>query len=145
MEAVAKLRNVPMSARKMRLVVDLIRGQRVDEALDILRYTKKEAAVWLEKLVLSAIANWEYKLGGAESADDYELYIETAFADQGTMLKRFRPAPHGRAHRIRKHSCHVTIIVENRVPLPDQEVEEEEEDYVEVEDVETEENTTVEE
>lgn len=138
MEAVAKLRNVPMSARKMRLVVDLIRGQRVDEALDILRYTKKEAAVWLEKLVLSAVANWEYKLGGAESADDYELYIETAFADQGSMLKRFRPAPHGRAHRIRKHSCHVTIIVENRIPLPEQDLEEEGDDYVEVEDVETE-------
>ncbi len=137
MEAVAKLRNVPMSARKMRLVVDLIRGKRADEALDILRYTKKEAAVWLEKLVLSAVANWEYKLGGTESADDYELYIETAFADQGSMLKRFRPAPHGRAHRIRKHTCHVTIIVENRIPLPDTDMEEEE-DYVEVEDVESE-------
>lgn len=137
MEAVAKLRNVPMSARKMRLVVDLIRGQRVDEALDILRYTKKEAAVWLEKLVLSAVANWEYKLGGAESADDYELYIETAFADQGSMLKRFRPAPHGRAHRIRKHTCHVTIIVENRIPLPQQD-EAEGTDMVEVDEVETE-------
>jgi large subunit ribosomal protein L22 len=137
MEAVAKLRNVPMSARKMRLVVDLIRGKRVDEALDILRFTKKEAAVWLEKLVLSAVANWEYKLGGAESADDYELYIETAFADQGTMLKRFRPAPHGRAHRIRKHTCHVTITVDNRIPLPSQE-ENDGDDYVEVDEVETE-------
>ncbi len=137
MEAVAKLRNVPMSARKMRLVVDLIRGQRVDEALDTLRYTKKEAAVWLEKLVLSAVANWEYKLGGAESADDYELYIETIFADQGTMLKRFRPAPHGRAHRIRKHTCHVTLVVENRIPLPDQD-QGDAEDYVEVDEVETE-------
>jgi large subunit ribosomal protein L22 len=137
MEAVAKLRNVPMSARKMRLVVDLIRGHRVDEALDILRYTKKEAAVWLEKLVLSAVANWEYKLGGAESADEYELYIETAFADQGTMLKRFRPAPHGRAHRIRKHTCHVTIVVENRIPLPEQD-EGGAEDFVEVDEVETE-------
>jgi large subunit ribosomal protein L22 len=135
MEAVAKLRNVPMSARKMRLVVDLIRGQRVDEALDILRYTKKEAAVWLEKLVLSAVANWEHKLGGAESADEYELYIETAFADQGTMLKRFRPAPHGRAHRIRKHTCHVTIIVENRIPLPEQD-EGGAQDFVEVDEVE---------
>ncbi len=118
MEAVAKLRNCPMSARKMRLVVDVIRGKNVDEALDILRYTKKEAAVWLEKVVLSAIANWEYKLDGAESADDFNLFIKTAYSDEGTMLKRFRPAPHGRAHRIRKRTNHVTIVVENRLPLP---------------------------
>lgn len=120
MEAVAKLRNVPMSARKMRLVVDNIRGKRVDEALDILRFTKKEAAVWLEKAVVSAIANWEYKLDGAESADEYDLYIKTIHADQASMLKRFRPAPHGRAHRIRKHNCHATIVVENRVALPNE-------------------------
>ncbi len=117
MEAVAKLRNCPMSARKMRLVVDLIRGKEVEEALDILRFTKKEAAVWLEKLVLSAVASWENKMDGAESADDYGLVIKTAFSDQGTMLKRFRPAPHGRAHRIRKHTNHVTIVVENSMPL----------------------------
>ncbi|MFK7810621.1 MAG: 50S ribosomal protein L22 [Saprospiraceae bacterium] len=117
MEAVAKLRNCPMSARKMRLVVDNIRGRNVEEALNILRYTKKEASVWLEKLLLSAIANWEYKNGGALSADEYDLYIKTTFSDAGTMTKRFRPAPHGRAHRIRKHSNHVTIVVENRVPL----------------------------
>ena len=117
MEAVAKLRNVPMSARKMRLVVDNIRGKNVLDALDILRFTKKEAAVWLEKLVLSAIANWEHKLGGTENADDYDLVIKTAFADGGSMLKRFQPAPHGRAHRIRKRTCHVTIMVENRVPV----------------------------
>ena len=115
MEAVAKLRNVPMSARKMRLVVDAIRGKKVDDALDILRFTKKEAATWLEKLLISAIANWEYKLGGAEDADDYGLYIKTAFVDEGTMLKRFRPAPHGRAHRIRKRTNHVTLIVANRI------------------------------
>ena len=118
MEAVAKLRNCPMSARKMRLVVDVIRGKNVDEALDTLRYTKKEAAVWLEKVVLSAIANWEYKLDGAESADDFNLFIKAAYSDEGTMLKRFRPAPHGRAHRIRKRTNHVTIVVENRLPLP---------------------------
>lgn len=120
MEAVAKLRNVQMSARKMRLVVDNIRGKNVDEALGILRYTKKEAAVWLEKLVLSAIANWENKLDGLENPDDYDLYIKTAFVDQGPMLKRFRPAPHGRAHRIRKHSNHVTIVVENGLELPNE-------------------------
>ena len=116
MEAVAKLRNVPMSARKMRLVVDVIRGKKVDEALDILRFTKKEAATWLEKLLISAIANWEYKLNGIEDADDYGLYIKTAFVDEGTSLKRFRPAPHGRAHRIRKRTNHVTIVVANRIP-----------------------------
>lgn len=117
MEAVAKLRNVPMSARKMRLVVDNIRGKRVEDALDILRFSKRESAVWLEKLVISAVANWENKLGGAESADDYALIIKTAFVDEGTMLKRFRPAPHGRAHRIRKRTNHVTVVVENRIPV----------------------------
>lgn len=116
MEAVAKLRNVPMSARKMRLVVDVIRGKKVDEALDILRFTKKEAATWLEKLLISAISNWEYKLDGAEDADDFDLYVKTAFVDEGTMLKRFRPAPHGRAHRIRKRTNHVTLVVANRIP-----------------------------
>lgn len=117
MEAVAKLKNVPMSARKMRLVVDIIRGKRVDEALSILRFTKKEAATWVEKLVRSAVANWEYKVGGGENADDYEVYIKTAFVDGGSIMRRFRPAPHGRAHRIRKRSNHVTIVVANRVPM----------------------------
>ena len=117
MKAVAKLKSVPMSARKMRLVVNNIRGKSIEEALDILRFTKKEAATWLEKVVLSAIANWEYKLDGMESADDYDLYISEAFSDEGTQLKRFRPAPHGRAHRIRKRTNHVTIVVENRIPL----------------------------
>jgi large subunit ribosomal protein L22 len=117
MEAVAKLKSVPMSARKMRLVVDLIRGKNVEDALDILRFTKKEAAVWLDKLVLSAIANWEDKQGGMENADDYDLYIKTIYADDGTMLKRFQPAPHGRAHRIRKRTCHVTLVVENATAL----------------------------
>ena len=135
MEAVAKLRNVPMSERKMRLVVDNIRGKNVLDALDILRFTKKEAAVWLEKLVLSAIANWEHKLGSTENADDYDLVIKTAFADGGSMLKRFQPAPHGRAHRIRKRTCHVTIIVENRVPVS---ADAEMDDAVEVEEFEDE-------
>lgn len=106
-----------MSARKMRLVVDVVRGKNVYEALDILRFTKKEAAIWLEKVLLSAIANWENKLDNTENADDYNLYVKTAFVDEGTMLKRFRPAPHGRAHRIRKRTNHVTLIVENRVIL----------------------------
>ena len=123
MEAVAKLKNCPMSARKMRLVVDNIRGKNVGEALDILHFTKKEAAEWLEKLLLSAISNWEYKNNMALDADEHDLFVKTAFVDQGTMLKRFRPAPHGRAHRIRKHSNHVTLIVENRVPIDEEYVQ----------------------
>ena len=126
MEAVAKLRNCPMSARKMRLVVDLIRGKKVDDALNILKYTKKEAAVWVEKLLLSAISNWENKNDMAYSADEYDLFVKTVFSDEGTMLKRFRPAPHGRAHRIRKRTNHVTLVVENKISTPQDEVEAEE-------------------
>jgi large subunit ribosomal protein L22 len=137
MEAVAKLKNVPMSARKMRLVVDNIRGKDIDEALSILRFTKKEAASWLEKLLMSAIANWEHKLGGLENAEDYDLYIKTIFSDEGAMLKRFRPAPHGRAHRIRKRTNHVTLIVENRIPV---EQDNAADDVAEVEEVATDEN-----
>lgn len=124
-----------MSVRKMRLVVDLIRGKDINEALNILAYTKKEAATVLEKLLLSAIANWEYKNDGVLSADDYDLFIKEVFADQGTMLKRFRPAPQGRAHRIRKHQCHVTLVLENRIPIESEKTNAEVEEY---EDVETE-------
>ncbi len=106
-----------MSARKARLVLDLIRGKGIEEALDILRFTNKEAAEWIEKILLSAIANWEYKTSGLESADEYDLFVSKAIADGGMMLKRIRPAPHGRAHRIRKRTCHITIAVENRIPL----------------------------
>lgn len=119
MEAIAKLKSVPMSARKMRLVVDNIRGKGVNDALDIVRFSKQEAGIWLEKLLLSAIANWAQKSEGSENPDAYDLYVKTAFVDQGSQLKRFRPAPQGRAHRIRKHSNHVTIVVENRKPLGD--------------------------
>ena len=115
MEAVAKITNCPMSARKMRLVVDNIRGLDVERALGILKFTKRESGDWLEKLVLSAIANWSVKTDA--EPDSYQLYIKTIFSNQGPMLKRFRPAPHGRAHRIRKHTNHVTVIVENRKPL----------------------------
>lgn len=114
MEAVAKLRNCPMSARKMRLVVDNIRGENVDSALNILKYTRKEAATWLEKVVVSAIANWEVKAGNLDAAE-YDLFIKTAYVDEGATLKRFRPAPFGRAHRIRKRTNHVVIVVENRI------------------------------
>ncbi|MBK9256752.1 MAG: 50S ribosomal protein L22 [Saprospiraceae bacterium] len=115
MEAVAKLRNCPMSARKMRLVVDNIRGKSVEDALNLLKYTNKEAAVWLEKLVMSAVSNWESKTDNG--AEDSGLFIKTAFVDQGSTLKRFRPAPHGRAHRIRKRMNHVTLVVENKIEL----------------------------
>lgn len=118
MEAVARLRSCPMSARKMRLVVDNIRGKSVDDALNILKYTNRESAVWLEKLVLSAISNWSQK-AESDNPEDYRLYIKTAYVDGGTSLKRFRPAPHGRANRIRKRTNHVTVIIENRVQLED--------------------------
>ncbi len=116
MEALARLRNCPMSARKMRLVVDNIRGKSVDDALNILKFTNKEAAGWLEKVVLSAISNWANK-SESLSPEDYKLFIKTAFVDGGSVLKRFRPAPHGRANRIRKRMNHVTIVVENKVKI----------------------------
>ena len=117
MEAVAKLRNCPMSARKMRMVADIIRGKNVEDALNVLKFTKREAAGWLEKLLLSAIANWEFKQNMAANADDHDLFIKTLLVDEAGLLKRFRPAPHGRAHRIRKRSNHVTLVVENKIPL----------------------------
>jgi large subunit ribosomal protein L22 len=116
MEAIAKLKNVPMSERKMRLVVDNIRGKNISDALSILRFTKRESGIWLKKLLDSAIANWGNKAEGNDVAD-FDLFIKTAFVDGGTHIKRFRPAPHGRAHRIRKRTNHVTIVVQNRVPL----------------------------
>lgn len=118
MEAVARLKNCHMSARKMRLVVDNIRGKSVDDALNILKFTKRESAVWLEKLVLSAISNWSNK-AESDNPEDFKLYIKTAFVDGGSSVKRFRPAPHGRANRIRKRLNHVTIVVENKVKLED--------------------------
>lgn len=117
MEAVAKLKNCPMSARKMRLVVDNIRGKSVYDALNILKYSKGEGSVWVEKLLLSAISNWENKGTNGETAEDFKLYIKYAFVDGGPMLKRFQPAPHGRAHRIRKRMNHITLIVDNKIPI----------------------------
>ena len=89
----------------------------MDDALNILKYTKKEASNWLEKVLLSAISNWENNTNMTFSAADYDLYVKTIFSDEGTMLKRFRPAPHGRAHRIRKRTNHVTVIVENQIEI----------------------------
>lgn len=112
MEAVAKLRNNPTSTRKTRLVVDLIRGKNVDEALNILKFTNKESAPKIEKLLLSAINNWGQKHDLQPEEND--LYVKSVWVDGGKMLKRFRPAPQGRAHRIRKRSNHITIVVESR-------------------------------
>ncbi len=122
MKAVAKLKNCPLSARKMRRVIDTIRGRDVEDALNVLKFSKQEASTWAEKTLLSAIANWEYKNDMSLNADDYDLFITEIRSDEGTMLKRFRPAPHGRAHRIRKRTNHLTVVVENRVPLEEDEV-----------------------
>lgn len=94
----------------MRLVVDLIRGQKVEHALHILKYNPKEASIRLEKLLLSAVANWQAKNEGA-SVEDNELIVKEAFVDGGRQLKRLRPAPQGRGYRIRKRSNHVTLVV----------------------------------
>jgi len=114
MEAVAKLNNCPTSPRKMRLLADLIRGKRVEDAFNILVFNaKKENSLRLEKLLRSAIANWEQKNEGSK-VEDSELVIKTIFVDGGAMVKRIRPAPQGRSHRIRKRSNHVTLIVDTK-------------------------------
>ena len=108
--AFAKLNNCPTSPRKMRLVADLVRGEKVERALHILKFSTKDASKSLEKLLLSAIANWQAKNEDA-SIEDAELFIREIRVDGGRMLKRLRPAPQGRAHRIRKRSNHVTIVL----------------------------------
>jgi len=109
----AVLKDCPTSPRKMRLVADLIRGMEVNKALDVLKFSSKEASNRVEKLLLSAIANWQAKNEGVrlESSD---LYVKTIMVDSGRILKRFRPAPQGRAHRIKKRSNHVTIYVDSK-------------------------------
>jgi len=123
MEAIAKLNDCPTSPRKMRLVVDLIRGERVEKALYILKYTNKEAAIRVEKLLLSAIKNWESKNEG-QRPEDNELFVKTIMVDGGRQLKRLRPAPQGRGHRIRKRSNHVTLIVYSKNSEPKTKYEE---------------------
>lgn len=111
-EAVAKLRNCPLSPRKMRLIIDLIRNQDVNSAIMTLKYhPKKMYARYIEKLLFSAIANWNNKFGEEIDVEDVTLHILKAQVDGGRQLKRIRPAPQGRAHRIRKRSNHVTIVV----------------------------------
>jgi large subunit ribosomal protein L22 len=113
-KAFAILRNCPSSPRKMRLVVDMIRGKEVNTALNILKFTSKEASVKVEKLLLSAVANWQAKNEGVR-LEEANLYVKEIFVDQGRQLKRIRTAPQGRAHRIRKHSNHVTVVLDSAV------------------------------
>jgi large subunit ribosomal protein L22 len=108
----ARLVNVPTSPRKMRLVADLIRGVRVNLALNILKYEPKVGAEKLEKLLLSAISNWSAK-NSEEKLEEADLFVKEIFVDGGRILKRLRPAPQGRAHRIRKRSNHVTLVVDS--------------------------------
>src|ERR1035437_9620188 len=110
----AVLRNCPSSPRKMRYVVDMIRGIEVNRALDILKYSNKEAAGKVEKLLLSAIANWQAKNEGTR-VEDSNLFIKEVFVDGGRMLKRMKTAPQGRAYRIRKRSNHVTLIIDSAI------------------------------
>jgi large subunit ribosomal protein L22 len=110
----AKLNNCPTSPRKMRLVADMIRGERVDMALHMLEHSPQQAAGRLRKLLLSAIANWQIKNEGTK-LEDSNLYIKTVMVDGGRMLKRVQPAPQGRAYRVRKRSNHVTLTLGSRV------------------------------
>ncbi|MBQ9889586.1 MAG: 50S ribosomal protein L22 [Bacteroidales bacterium] len=122
--AIAKLREIPTSPRKMRLVADNVRGVEVNHALDILHYTKKAAAVPMEKLLRSAIANWEAKnQDKSGELDKGNVFIKTVMVDGGRMIKRLRPMPQGRAGRIRKRSNHVTIILDVKAPVESKAVE----------------------
>jgi len=108
----AKLRNVPTSPRKMRLVADMIRGMEAFRALGVLKFSNKEAAAKVEKLLRSAISNWEQK--NERKAETGELYVTVVSVDSATMLKRMRPAPQGRGYRVRKRSNHVTLFVDTK-------------------------------
>ena len=112
--AMASLNNIPTSPRKMRLVADMIRGQKVELALHALKYSPKEASNRLLKLLRSAIANWEAKNEG-KRVEDSNLYVKEIKVDEGRTLKRIQPAPHGRAFHIRKRSNHVTIVLDSRI------------------------------
>ena len=108
----AKLKGVPSSPRKMRYVVDMVRGMEVNRALGVLRFSKKKAAIDVEKLLRSAITNWETK--NDRMAEDGELFVSRIFVDEGVTMKRMRPAPQGRGYRIRKRSNHVTVFVDTK-------------------------------
>ena len=124
---IAELRDCPTSPRKMRVLADLIRGEEVNHALDMLKFNPKEASRRLEKLVLSAIANWQNK-NEDKRIEDSNLFIKEIFVNQSRTLKRIQPAPQGRAYRVRKRSNHVTVILGSNagvVEAPVQEVVEE--------------------
>jgi large subunit ribosomal protein L22 len=108
----AVLKNCPTSPRKMRLLANMIRGQEVNRALDLLRFNTKEASKKMEKLLLSAISNWQSK-NEQSRLEDSRLVVKEVFVDQGRTLKRLRPAPQGRAYRIRKRSNHITIVIDS--------------------------------
>ena len=112
MEAVARLKNVPTSPRKMRLVAGLVRGKSVNKALGLLKFEANSGAARIEKLLLSALSNWQQKNEDSR-IEDANLFIKEIFVDEGKMLKRLRPAPQGRGYRIRKRSNHVTIIIDS--------------------------------
>lgn len=116
MEAVAKLNDYPTSPRKVRLVADLIRGKSVTQALGILKFQPQGAAPVMRKVLLSAIANWEQK-NDDQKIEDANLVVKSVFVDGGRMLKRLRPAPQGRAYRVRKRSHHLTVVVDNVAPV----------------------------
>ena len=108
----ARLNDIPSSPRKMRLVVDMIRGMEVNRALGVLRYSNKAASKYVEKVLRSAIANWEQK--NERKAEEGELFVTKVYVDEGVTLKRLRPAPQGRGHRIRKRSNHVSLYVDTK-------------------------------
>jgi len=122
----AVLRNCPTSPRKMRLVTDMITGVEVNKALDMLKFSSKEASRRVEKLLLSAIANWQAKNEGAK-IEESNLVVKEAYVDQSRTLKRIQPAPQGRAHRIKKRSNHVTIVIGSLNAVEEQEVLQEQE------------------
>jgi len=117
--SLARLKGMRMSPRKVRLVADQIRGMEVNEALNILRFSPKHASIEMEKLLYSAIANWQNKNKDVD-LEDNPIYIKSIYVDAGRTLKRIQPAPHGRAHRIRKRSSHVTIIVDTKPNLKEE-------------------------
>ena len=114
----AKLNGVPTSPRKMRLVADMIRGMEVNRALGVLKFSNKEASIRMEKLLKSAIANWENKT--EQKAENANLYVSSVYVDSATQLKRLRTAPQGRGYRIRKRSNHVTLFVGSKSNNEDQ-------------------------
>ncbi len=122
MEAIAKLKNVPTSPRKMRLVADLVRGKKVSHALSLLKFEAKDGAARIEKLLLSAVSNWQQANEDAR-LEEADLYIKSIQVDGGRILKRLRPAPQGRGHRIRKRSNHVTLVVDS-ITKPESNTEE---------------------